>query len=108
MKSADLYYNRGCAHLAAGRLDDAIADFNASIELDETRNLAWTNRGTALARQGKYRDAIDDFATALRINSNDTLALRNQALAYKKLGQLDKYEANLVRVRELTIETSGE
>ena len=108
VESAELYYNRGCAHLAAGRLPEAVEDFTKSISLDETRNLAYTNRGTALARQGKYEEAIGDFETALKINANDTLALRNQALAYKKLGQLEKYEANLVRVREITVETSGE
>ena len=49
--TADLYYNRGCAHLAAGRIAAAIEDFNKSIGLDETRNLAYTNRGTAFAPQ---------------------------------------------------------
>ena len=46
-----------------------LIDFNASIKLDETRNLAYTNRGTAYARRGDYTTAIEDFAAALRIDA---------------------------------------
>jgi len=108
VESADLYYNRGCAHLAAGRIDMAIEDFNKSIALDETRNLAYTNRGSAKARKGLYKAAIEDFDMALKLDPHDTLALRNRALAYKKLGQLEKYNADIVHVRELTTATSSE
>lgn len=99
--SADLFYNRGCAHLAAGRLELAEEDFTKSIKLDETRNLAWTNRGTTYARMGDFDKAVENFNQALVLNPADGLAYRNRALAYKKLGQIDKYEADLAKAREL-------
>ena len=86
----DFYYNRGCAHLAAGSLENAIADFTASIELKETGPLAYmafNNRGIAYAKQGKFEKALLEFNRALDINSRDPLAHKNRALALKNLGK---------------------
>lgn len=105
-ENADFYYNRGCAYQAAGKLELARTDFEKSIALDETGNLAWNNLGTVLARLGKYSESVAAFEKALAINPNDSLAYRNRALAYKKLGEISKYEADMKRVRELETETS--
>lgn len=85
---ADLYYNRGCAHLAAGRLEHALSDFSKSIELNETYSLAYNNRGATYARMGDFDKAIADFDKAIEIEPANRLAFRNRALAYKKLGKL--------------------
>lgn len=106
--SADLYYNRGCAHLAAGRIDESIADFNASIKLDETRNLAYTNRGSAYARKGMYQEAVVDFNKAIEINPRDHLAHRNRALAYKKMGKLQQAQVDFERAREIAAQIGSE
>jgi tetratricopeptide (TPR) repeat protein len=105
-KNADFYYNRGCAQLAADRLAQADNDFTMSIQLDELQNLgnlAFNNRGITRARQGKYEEAIDDFDKAILINRNDALAYRNRALAYKRLGDLESAQADLVRFNELNV-----
>ena len=47
---ATLYYNRGCAHLGANRLQKAIEDYTESISLNGTWSFAYNNRGAALAR----------------------------------------------------------
>ena len=91
---ADLYYNRGCAHMAAGRLDDAISDFTKSISLNETWSLAYNNRGVTYARKGQYQQAIDDFTSAIELEAGNKLAYRNRALAYKKLGEMRKAQAD--------------
>ena len=72
-----------------------------SIELDETRNLAWTNLGVAYARLGKFREAVDQFDAALRLDDRDQLAIRNRALAYKKLGEFERADADFARAKEL-------
>ncbi len=98
---ADLYYNRGCAHLAAGRLDHAIADFNKSIELNETYSLAYNNRGATFARKGDFDQAIVDFDKAIEIEPANRLAFRNRALAYKKLGNLKRAQEDFAVVMRL-------
>jgi len=102
--SADLYYNRGCAFLASGELEKALADFNRSIELNETWNLAYNNRGTTYARMGDFERAIADFEKALELNASDVVALRNRARAYQKLGQEDKARADLARIEQIGLE----
>ena len=87
---ADLYYNRGCALLAANRLEEAISDFSKSISMNETWSLAYNNRGVTYAKMGKYDLAIADFSEGIKLEPNNKLAYRNRAMAYKKLGELRK------------------
>lgn len=104
---ADLYYNRGCAHLAAGRLDQALSDFTKSISLNETYSLAYNNRGATYARMNQFDKAITDFTAAIEIEPANRLAYRNRALAYKKLGELRKAQADAEMVAKLQQEGSG-
>jgi len=103
---ADLYYNRGCALLAANRFEDALSDFSKSISLNETWSLAYNNRGVTYAKLGKYDLAIADFTEAIKIEAGNRLAYRNRAMAYRKLGELRKaqedYEVMVKLERETT------
>jgi len=85
---ADLYYNRGCALLAAGRLEDALSDFTKSVSLNETWSLAYNNRGVTYAKLGKFDLAVADFSEAIKLEPANRLAYRNRAMAYRKLGEL--------------------
>jgi len=105
---ADLYYNRGCAHLAADCLQEALSDFTKSISLKETWSFAYNNRGATYARMGHYGKAIEDFTRAIDHDSHNHLAYRNRALAYKKVGQPRKAEADLAVFRKLKKEGSDE
>jgi tetratricopeptide (TPR) repeat protein len=98
---ADLYYNRGCAHLAAGRLDMALADFNKSVEMNETWSLAYNNRGVTYARLAQYDKAIEDFSAAVKLEPGNATAYRNRAMAYKKLGEAAKAQADYQLVLQL-------
>jgi tetratricopeptide (TPR) repeat protein len=103
---ADLYYNRGCALLAAGRLEDALSDFTKSVSLNETWSLAYNNRGVTYAKLGKFDLAIADFSEAIELEPGNRLAYRNRAMAYRKLGELRKaqedYEFMVKLEREST------
>jgi tetratricopeptide (TPR) repeat protein len=98
---ADLYYNRGCAHMAAGRLEAAISDFTKSISMNETWSLAYNNRGVTYARMKQYQKAIEDFTSAIDLEPGNKLAYRNRALAYKKLGEMRKAQADYDYVVQL-------
>jgi tetratricopeptide (TPR) repeat protein len=104
---ANLYYNRGCAHLASGRYDAALSDFTKSISLNETWSLAYNNRGTTYARLGDYDKAIEDFTAAIRLEPANRLAYRNRALAFKKLGEVRKAQADFEVVLRLEKEAPG-
>ncbi len=92
---AHLYYNRGCAHLAAGRLNEALSDFTKSISLNEVWSLAYNNRGSTYARLGQYEQAIGDFSKAIELEPSNSLAYRNRALAYRKLGDMQRAQDDL-------------
>jgi len=104
---ADLYYNRGCAHLAAGRLDLALSDFDKSISLNETYSLAYNNRGATYARKGDFETAIVDFNKAIEIEPDNRLAFRNRALAFKKLGNLRRAQEDFDVVLRLEKQNSS-
>jgi tetratricopeptide (TPR) repeat protein len=103
----DLYYNRGCAHLAANRLQEALSDFTKSISLNESWSLAWNNRGSTYARLGDFEKAIADFSRAIEIEPGNRLAYRNRALAYKKLGELRKAQEDFDYVLKLEKGAAG-
>ena len=102
--SAELYYNRGCAHLAAGRLNEAISDFTKSISLNEVWSLAFNNRGTTYARLGEYQKAIADFTQAIELEPDNRLAYRNRALAFRKLGEIQRAQEDLQYAVQLSQE----
>ena len=102
---ADLYYNRGCALLAANRLEEALSDFTKSISMNETWSLAYNNRGVTYAKLGKYDLAIADFSEGIKLEPNNKLAYRNRAMAYKKLGELRKAQEDYDYVVKLERET---
>jgi len=102
--TAEIYYNRGCAHLSVGNLAAAIADFSASLKLDELgqfANLALNNRGAAYARSGELERAVADFEAAIQLNPNDATAYRNRSLALRKLGKTAEADADLTKSQQL-------
>ncbi len=102
--SAELYYNRGCAHLAAGRLNEAISDFTKSISMNEVWSLAYNNRGTTYARLGDYQKAVADFTRAIELEPDNRLAYRNRALAFRKLGEIQRAQEDLQYAVQLSHE----
>lgn len=104
--TAEIYYNRGCAQLSVGNLTAAIADFSASLKLDELgkfANLALNNRGTAYARQGRFDLALIDFESAIKLNPSDAVAYRNRSLALRKLGRISEADADLAKAKQLGV-----
>lgn len=101
---ANLYYNRGCAYLAAGRLQEALSDFTKSISLNEVWSLAYNNRGATYARLSDFEKAITDFTKAIELEPGNRLAYRNRALAYKKLGETRKAEEDFAYAVKLETE----
>jgi tetratricopeptide (TPR) repeat protein len=81
---AQLYYNRGTAHEAAGRRAEAIADYSRPIELRPSFDDALLARGELYRQENRLSDARADLQLALRYADDD----RSRAVAKTRLAQL--------------------
>lgn len=78
--------NRGIIQNRAGRLDEALADFNAALEQDPALGEAWLNRGNAQFLLGNYDLAIADYEKSLDTDlSKPWVAWYNIGLAREAL-----------------------
>jgi tetratricopeptide (TPR) repeat protein len=77
---------RGQLKAAAGRSDDALADFNTSVKLDPQRWRAIHNRGVLLAQSGEFEQAFEDFNRTTELNPDFAKAFSNRAALYTLAG----------------------
>jgi len=82
------FYVRGNDWADAGKLDLAIADYNAALVINPMLAAALADRGVAWARKGDYDRAIADYDAALRIIPRDAKTRKNRAIAMDR-----KYES---------------
>jgi len=64
---APLYYFRALAHRSQQRLEDAIADFSACLQLDPTYVHGLVERGLTHLEAGRVHEAQRDFDSACRL-----------------------------------------
>lgn len=84
-----LYLDRGLVRRRAGRREQALADFNAALQIQPRYADALVQRGR-LALEGRdHAAAVADLAAAASIDPNDTTALYWYAQALSEKGDLD-------------------
>jgi tetratricopeptide (TPR) repeat protein len=94
--SAELFYHRGNARLAAGAGGDALADFTKAIELAPKEAIYWAARGLAQHRvRHDAERAMADFAEAIKLDPNCHQAWQSRGLLDHEQGQLEGAEADL-------------
>ncbi|MGD1909287.1 MAG: tetratricopeptide repeat protein [Rivularia sp. (in: cyanobacteria)] len=89
--NAAVWSNRGNSRISQNKLEEAIADFNKSIELAPNVTDPYLNRGTALEGLGRWDEAIADYNHILELDPNDAMAYNNRGNAKAGLGKW--YEA---------------
>ena len=99
--SASAYIIRGNAHLEAGSLDRAIADYSRAIELDPQSAAAYNNRGVARAVADEPREAIADYDRAIAIEPKNPFAFRNRGDIYRERGECEQAIADYTRAIRL-------
>ena len=87
---AEVYYNRGAAKLELGEFAEAIADYNAAIQLKPDYAEAYHNRGVVKIQLNQPNEALADFDEAIRINPNYAEAYSNRGGAKLLLGKPNK------------------
>jgi tetratricopeptide (TPR) repeat protein len=82
-------FQQGISFVSTGRVDEAIQEFSAAIELDPNYAPAYGNRGVAYAKQKKYNKAREDLTKATTLDPNDRIALYNLAVVHTLQKDLD-------------------
>ncbi len=95
------YYDRGSAHFDRGEIDQALADYNRSIELDSSNARAFNNRGLARQNRGRIDAALADYSAAIKLDPTYTRAYRNRVLLLEQRGDLRGMAADYAQLAEL-------
>ena len=102
------YMARGQAYRKLDRIDDAIADFQQSAELDPKNAKAYAELCDIYLDKEEPLRAIDEISKAIEIcqgdakaNFREFTALHLRAYAYLNLGKIDNAAADLERVSVL-------
>ncbi|MEI0612735.1 tetratricopeptide repeat protein [Brachyspira pilosicoli] len=81
------YNNRGSAKNDLERYEEAIKDYNKSIELNLNYSEAYYNRANAKSYLGNDREAIEDYNKAIELNPNSSYDYNNRGNAKNNLKQ---------------------
>jgi Flp pilus assembly protein TadD len=73
--------NRGNSKMSQNRPQEALADYNKSVELAPNFPDPYLNRGAALEALGQWDEAIADYNRVLEINPQDAAAYNNRGNA---------------------------
>lgn len=79
-------FNRGESALAAGRLDEAAADYREALSETPTYAAALNGLGSVLFRQNKREEAIVQFKAAIQADPDFKLAFFNLGYVARKSG----------------------
>ncbi len=82
--------NRGNSKMSQNRPQEALADYNKSVELAPAYPDPYLNRGAALESLGKWDEAIADYNRVLEIDPKDAAAYNNRGNAKAGLGKWDE------------------
>ncbi len=99
--TASDHYNAGNMLLGLGRPDEALAEYEACLALEDGRPEAWVNRGIALQRLGRLDDAGPSFERALAVRADFLPALRCQAILARQRGEAEALEQAWARIAAL-------
>lgn len=95
--SSVTFYNYGLILKSLNRLDDALLQFNKSLELDGAVAETWNNRGTIFNDLKQFDHAIPDFEKSISLKPDYAEAFYNKG---KSLTELRRYDEALVSFRE--------
>lgn len=88
-ETAFAYAMRGRARADLGQIDEAIADCNAALRLDDRCSLAYCYRGWAHAARFKYALAVPDYSEAIRLDPKLAAAYAWRGRARQRLGETE-------------------
>ena len=91
----------GRAHNGAGRVQEALKDFNRALELDPSDALAYEGRGDSYQILQQHEDALADYDRAFSLDQRTASILVGRGCAYRDLGRHDEAFADFARAIEM-------
>jgi len=88
-QDAKSFYDQGMVKAYAGKLEEAIAFFDKSIELDQSVYVVWFNRGMAKAMLNDYEGALPDYEQTLKLYPLYKAGYLNRGTVKKHLTDYD-------------------
>lgn len=82
--------HRGMAYFAMNKLDQALNDFETSIQADPKSFRTYYYKGIVYAIQKKYKEAVDCYSKSLSLNEFQAHANFRRAIAYYELQEYEK------------------
>ena len=93
-KRAQKIFDKALAVHRAGRLDEALAGYAKTVELDPKSSQAYNNMGVALRAQGAFHAAVASYRRAIAIKPDDAGSHSNLGNALRALGRHTEAEAS--------------
>lgn len=84
------HYNQGVTYSGQGRYDQAIAEYNQAMRLDQRFSLAYSGRGTAYCLEGEYDRATADHDQAIRLDPANAMNYNQRGNCYAKKHEYDR------------------
>lgn len=97
----EAYVNRGNVYLAQNRLDAALDDYEAALQISPRFPQALVGRGAVYARTGRLREAFECFDTAVRLDRDLPIARLQRGMSLTLLGDFQAAEEDYERYLSL-------
>ena len=91
----------GRGALAAGNVEDAVADFEAALAIQPGHAAIYLNLAEAARKQGMQGKALHYYREALRLDPNNQYAIAGEGAALVEKGAVDKAKLNLAHLVQL-------
>jgi len=93
---------RGNFYSNQGKLKEALAAYNWSLEINPNHPIVLIRRGITYARLERHHEALADYNRALELSPDEPLALASRSLTYIDLERYDDAFADANRALELS------
>ncbi|KAI8067110.1 hypothetical protein BC940DRAFT_301323 [Gongronella butleri] len=99
-QNGQAHLDQGNAHLAAGRLQEALISYDAAIAEEPQNYMSYYKRATAYLSLGRNQAAVDDFEKILSIKPDFDQALYHRARILVQQGDYDLARHDLQKYLE--------
>lgn len=103
-EKAAIYSNLGKANMLQGKTDEAIKNYDYSIQLNPEQYTAYLNRALAKQKKGDFNEALKDFTECLKINPKMADAYYNRALLFLEMNKRENACNDFEQASNLGIE----
>jgi Flp pilus assembly protein TadD len=90
---ADMRHNLGNAYSGAGRMEEALEEFERAVALDPESAELRNGLGVVCLKMGSFEQAIQEFQESIRLDREYVGSYSNLAVAYAQQGMLPEAEA---------------